>query len=333
MRIAFVVPWRETERWVWNYLPEKGPEADLLSAAPLPGTFWNWVRLPPYLSEFWQLVLCHSHLEKYDVVFAWELRTTLAVALLRKLRPANRRARLVAVGPILKGPLLKALPLVRWLLKDAAYIVCFSRAECETQANALNLPRERFCFVPTFWEAEESNIPLSDSGDYILAVGHSSRDYPTLLEAIQGTGLPLIICAREPGDFGGCPVPSNVSVRFRTESDETNALVARAAFHVLPLRDTNYSAGQSVLLRAMAAGKAVIVSDTAGIRDYVTNGETALLVPPGDAEALRNALLTLWDDTETQKRIGERAAESVRTEFSPALFAARMQKIADSLMA
>ena len=326
-----MVPWWETGRWVWQYLPENGLDADLLTAAPEAGSFWERYRLPPYVSEFRQLARRHPHLENYDVLFGWELRASVAISLLRKMRPANRRAKLVAVGPILKGPLLNALPLVRWLLKDAARIVCFSRVECETQAARLNLPRERFVFVPTFWDTSET-LPGTE-GDFILAVGHSGRDYPTLLEAVRGTGLPLIICAREPSDLGESKIPSNVSVHFRTGSDETNALVARAAFHVVPLRDTNYSAGQSVLLRAMAAGKTVVVSDTASIRDYVQDNETAVLVPPGDMEALRAALLRLWGDADTRKRIGRNAAESVRTEFSAAQFAARMLEIAKELMA
>ena len=325
-----MVPWRETGRWVWQYLPKDGPEADLLTAAPRPGSFWERHRLPPYVSEFRQLARRHPHLENYDAIFGWELRASAAISLLQKIRPANRRAKLVAVGPILKGPLLKALPLVRWLLKDAARIVCFSRAECETQSRVLNLPRERFVFVPTFWDTNEQLT--CTEGDFILAVGHSGRDYPTLLEAVRGTGLPLIICAREPTDLGKGEIPPNVSVRFRTESDETNALVAGAAFHVIPLQDTEFSAGQSVLLRAMAAGKAVVVSDTAGICDYAKGNETAVLVPPGDTEALRDALLRLWGDADTRKRIGKNAAESVRTEFGATQFAARMVEIANELV-
>lgn len=51
-----------------------------------------------------------------------------------------------------------------------------------------------------------------------------------------------------------------------------------------------------VLLEAMAAGTAVVASDLVGYRTVARSETEALLVPPGDAAALRTALRTLLDD-------------------------------------
>lgn len=286
---------------------------------------------PPYIAEFLHLARQRPSWDAADVVFAWELRTALAVGALRRLRPACRRARFVPVGPILKGPVLWALPVVRWLLRDADRIVCFSRAECESQARRLHLPRERFVFVPTPWAADETMA--EEDGGYILALGHSGRDYLTLLKAVRGTELPVTVVVRSPRDLGGADVPPNVTVRCRTGHDETNALVAGARLHVIPLRrGIDHSAGQTVLLRAMARGKAVVVTDTAGIRDYVRPGKTAQLVPPGDAAALRAALMRLWQDAAERRRLGLAGARAVREEFGFPRFAAHMAAIADAVI-
>lgn len=325
-----MIPWRETGGWLWKHLPEAGYTGDILCTVPKPGSFFNKrAVLPPYLREFWHLFASRARLEKYDVVFAWELRTAVAVALLRKMRPRNRQSCFVAVGPILKGPVLRVLPLVSWLLSEADKIVCFSRAECEAQAQQLGLPRAKFVFVPTAWQDEE--IAPEVNRGYVFALGHSGRDYPTLLEAVNEVDLPVILAIRQESDLGGVAVPTNVAVRYRTEQSETDALITGATLIVVPLQAQAHSAGQSVLLRAMAQGKAIVVTDTEGIRDYICDGETAVVVPPRDPGALRAAILRLWGDAAERKRLSANAARAQREYFSFSRLTERLVGIANEL--
>jgi glycosyltransferase involved in cell wall biosynthesis len=71
-----------------------------------------------------------------------------------------------------------------------------------------------------------------------------------------------------------------------------------------------------VALEAAAAGKAVVASDTGGLRDVVVDGETGLLVPAGDREGLATALAGLLGDAELRERMGEAARRRV-AEFGP----------------
>ena len=67
-----------------------------------------------------------------------------------------------------------------------------------------------------------------------------------------------------------------------------------------------------VLLEAMAAGTAVVASDLMGYRAVASTGDEARLVPPGDADALRDALRALLDDAETRSKMaGVGAARAV----------------------
>jgi glycosyltransferase involved in cell wall biosynthesis len=327
LRLAFAIPWRDLGSWLWEFLPDDSAQGTLLFGAPEPGPDGpRSRRLPPYLAELAEFVRRRYRIADYDVVFAWELRSALAIALLRKGQGARRTTCFVAVGPILKGGILKALPLVRWLLADADRIVCFARAECDDYAQLLNLPRDRFVFLPTPWRGDEAPVD-SDDGT-ILALGHSNRDYPTLLRAVAGTQLPLTIVASDPAAFGDTPVPENVTTKFNTGYHETNALIAGAGLHCIPLHDANHSAGQTVLLRTMARGKATVVTDTPGVRDYVVDNETAVLVPPGDPERLRAALQRLWADPAARRNIGARAAAAVREEFGFPRFTQRIVALA-----
>ncbi|MBL8157222.1 MAG: glycosyltransferase, partial [Anaerolineae bacterium] len=57
----------------------------------------------------------------------------------------------------------------------------------------------------------------------------------------------------------------------------------------------------------MAAGRAVIASDLPGNAEVVQDGESALLVPAGDAGALGAAIRRLRDDPLLRERLAERA--------------------------
>ncbi len=77
------------------------------------------------------------------------------------------------------------------------------------------------------------------------------------------------------------------------------------------------------LFEYMAARRAIVASDLPGWADVVTDDETALLVPPGDADALAQALQRLQDPA-LRQRLADAAYERVMTHYT---WAARAQMI------
>lgn len=72
-----------------------------------------------------------------------------------------------------------------------------------------------------------------------------------------------------------------------------------------------------VINEAMAAGLPVIASSAAGgTRDLVEHGISGLIIPPGDVDALRNAVLRLADDPDARSRMAAAAASRIDL-FSP----------------
>jgi glycosyltransferase involved in cell wall biosynthesis len=61
----------------------------------------------------------------------------------------------------------------------------------------------------------------------------------------------------------------------------------------------------NAVLEAMAAGKAVVATRAGGIPEVVRDGETGLLVKPGDVDGLRAALARLAGDPALRRRMGE----------------------------
>ena len=71
-----------------------------------------------------------------------------------------------------------------------------------------------------------------------------------------------------------------------------------------------------VIAEGMAAGKPVVATNGGGAREIVADGETGLLVPMGDAEAMGAALLQLLEDPEEARRMGQCGQQRVAAQFS-----------------
>jgi glycosyltransferase involved in cell wall biosynthesis len=73
----------------------------------------------------------------------------------------------------------------------------------------------------------------------------------------------------------------------------------------------------NALLEAMACERAVVATEVGGIPDVLHHQETGLLVPPGDATSLAEALLALLSDPEQRGRLGQAARAAVATRLTP----------------
>jgi|FLYN01.1.fsa_nt_gi glycosyltransferase involved in cell wall biosynthesis len=81
---------------------------------------------------------------------------------------------------------------------------------------------------------------------------------------------------------------------------------AHFAHHTSPIK----------LFEYMAARRAIVASDLPGWSDVVQDGETVLLVPPGDPNALAAALKRLRDDPALRERLAVRAYERVMERYT-----------------
>lgn len=81
-----------------------------------------------------------------------------------------------------------------------------------------------------------------------------------------------------------------------------------------------------VYVEAGVCGKPVIASRSGGVTDAVLDGQTGVLVEPGNVGALRNALKSLAEDMEMRMRFGAQGKEWAR-EHAPAVVAGRFEKV------
>jgi glycosyltransferase involved in cell wall biosynthesis len=86
-----------------------------------------------------------------------------------------------------------------------------------------------------------------------------------------------------------------------------------------------------VLLEAMAAGVPVVATPVGGVPELVRDGETGLLVPPGDAEALAAAIQRLLDEPDTARRLAANALAQVEERFSERAMGERVLAVYEDL--
>lgn len=217
------------------------------------------------------------------------------------------RPTLVRTDPLLHAP---RTPLRRKYLQAALAgvdcIIVWAPAVIERYHQAFQIPREKM--VPLrFHHTLLGQLRSGPSpGDYIFSGGDSMRDYATLIEAARGLTIPVRIAThwQPPSKLA---VPANVTIQPTSEV-EFRELLAGARFVIFPLQmDDLRTSGQQSYLNAMVLRKAVIVTDTMDAPFYIDNERTGMLVPSGDAPALRAAILRLLDSPGLAEQMGEAA--------------------------
>lgn len=116
------------------------------------------------------------------------------------------------------------------------------------------------------------------------------------------------------------------AVSFLGHLEEPSLLAEYSACSALVLSSSLETAPMAVM-QAMAAGKAVVSTDAGGARHLVEHGQTGLIVPPNDDEALAGALYQVLSDPDGLDAMGRRAKEAATRRFHAKAVAARTRDV------
>jgi len=110
----------------------------------------------------------------------------------------------------------------------------------------------------------------------------------------------------------------------RLSADELVRLYNRAQILVSP---SLYEGFGLPAAEAMACGTAVIATTAGAFPEFIEDGRTGVLVPPGDADALAEAILALLRDPARCRVMGAAASEHIRSHFTWRRTAERTEQI------
>jgi glycosyltransferase involved in cell wall biosynthesis len=207
-------------------------------------------------------------------------------------------------------------------------VLVHSSRQLELGVNELDLPRDKLFCQPYGIDADFWN-PGSDCEEpLVVSAGRDHRDYATLARACGGLPVHVYLSAGSmfsPGAHHTTPAvwPDNFEVGFTSPSD-LRRWYSRASVVVVPLVQNDFQAGVTVILEAMAMAKAVIATATAGLQGVIDEGVTGLQAQPGDAESLRELVLSLLDNERERRRLGANAREAATTRLSLDTYAAAL---------
>jgi glycosyltransferase involved in cell wall biosynthesis len=168
---------------------------------------------------------------------------------------------------------------------------------------------------------------LPEAG-FLLFVGElsSRKGVPALLRAYESLGghrPRLMLVGRRTPDTP-TQLPAGAEVHLDWPHEHVLAAFRRCLFAVLP--SVVPDACPTTVLEAMAAGRPVITTSIGGIVDLVVDGESGVLVPPGNDRELAAAIGRVLADGGLRARLGAGALERVRA-FTASAVAERLEAV------
>ena len=194
-------------------------------------------------------------------------------------------------------------PFFRPVVRAAAMVLCVSESLTET---ARSLGAREVRVTPMGITVPETTVEPDDP-PHVLFVGRLSEEKGVLELAEAARGLPLVV-------VGDGPLRDTLpSVVGLVSPRQLPGYLDRAAVVVCPSRREGYGV---VARQAMAHARPVVATAVGGLAEAIEDGESGLLVPPGDVAELRAALERLLADAELRARLGFAARERVRERYS-----------------
>jgi glycosyltransferase involved in cell wall biosynthesis len=186
---------------------------------------------------------------------------------------------------------------------------------------------------PAPWLVDRTAAPVSrPDGCTVVAVGRLQRqkDPATLLAAWERVPRPHRLVL-----VGDGPLRARLEavvrarglsgrVRFAGASDDVPGHLRAADLFVLSSR---WEGLPFAVIEAMMSGLPVVAADVGGVAEAVVDGETGLLVPPGDPVALAAAITRLLEDGAERRRMGVVAQRRALQEFTIAGMLARIEAV------
>jgi glycosyltransferase involved in cell wall biosynthesis len=248
--------------------------------------------------------LIATHCSKFHAPYVLAMRA-LRVPLVVHLHNGPRTA---------DGP--ESLVLSRLLLRCARRVIAVSSAVAEYARSVLPAGAGRVVTVPNGADAAEFATvpPAARARPYVLGAGALAerKGFDVLIDAHAAAGIELDLVLAGDGPERAAlearaaarGIRSRVELLGHVDRATVASLLRGAAVVAMPSR---FEGHPLVCLEAMLAGAPLVASAIPGLPPELRHGETGLLVPPDDSQALARALRELVEAPDRARALGRAA--------------------------
>jgi len=267
---------------------------------------------------------------RYDIIWAGSEKIGIPLSFMRLKQP------LVVITQHMTSPIKAMFARVTGIAKKWSAVGYLTAVEKNFFIDDLGLDKDSLfqCGSAKYLHQVSSENMVTDGP--IMSIGVAKRDYKTLIDALShlpGYTTELFVSSRY-GDILKQKIqeliPEWIHFPDFVPDDELIRRYQRSRFVVLPLQDTTqHCAGLSNVLEAWALSKAIIATKTRGMESLVKDGETGILVPPHDVNAMREAIQELWDNPNLAHQMGIAGRRFVETHYDPKIVNANITAMLD----
>lgn len=205
-------------------------------------------------------------------------------------------------------------------------IITGSESSAEKVAHSFDLSPERVAVIYDGVDTEAFRpLEMQRESNHLLYVGNSDDENKGARYLVQAMALlkdrrdvHLTVVDRPiahvvPSVARELGIEDRVTVTGRLEKDELIQLYNRAQVFVSP---SLYEGFGLPAAEAMSCGTPLVATTAGAFPEVVDDGQSGLLVPPGDVEALAGAIERLLDDPMLRARLGQEARKRIVDHFS-----------------
>lgn len=184
-------------------------------------------------------------------------------------------------------------------------------------------------------QATRDQLGLSEADFVIGTVGrlhpgkcidNAVKALPEILRSVPNARLMVVGDGPELERLRGLSIDLHVEERVVFAGYQAQTRPFYEVMNVF-LHPTAFEAFGLVLVEAMFAGLPVVATRVGGIPTVVADGETGILVSPGDPEAIAQQIIFLASDREQRERMGERGRARARSKFGQERYVAEIEKM------
>lgn len=265
-------------------------------------------RVRDTLKATWKILTC---CKQYDILYATHTRGIEPIILLHAIGLYRKKIVVWHHQPIVKAKSHLRETMARLFYKGMDHMIFFSDKLIQDSLKSEKADPARMSMI--HWGADLTfydSLPRPLQRKGFISTGKELRDYKTLTEAFNNTGLPLTLFTQkqQEGLFTDLEIKDNIDLRFgeRLMPYEIALLVAQSQCVCICCKQSNYTVGLTTVVEALALGLPILCTRNPQMpMDLETEG-CGIYLEPYDREGWERAIRYIAEHPEEAREMGRK---------------------------